>query len=744
MSEKRLSRVPRYVGICAFVWSLYAFYFCVTGRGWSMGLCLTEAVFAIFLVVLSDSAPRSRLFVANLNLAVILAGITWEGAVSGGLLSCSPVFLASLGILAAHQLGIRAGLLWSFVGIAGVIFAFCSEWAAQAPIYRVPTHVDKIVMFSGLVLALYTLSRQAERSYEEQVTQLTYFADGLQEKARLLRLAEQTANVGHWHFDTESGLLFTSRESRKIVGIEERQEYVSIDEFTSRLSRETKKRFQRAIEEAVELQESFNIDLEFFDEDGSTRFVTCNGFSEQREDGQQDIFGVLKDETESYQHEKELFRAATLDALTELPNRHKFQLYMSETLKYADETKSSVATLVLDLNGFKEINDTLGHSFGDRVLQVLGKRLVEVAGSDFVARMGGDEFVIVQRDVVSPLEVSMLGGKISRCIAQPIQIDGRQLNVSASVGAAVYPRDAKDRDELLAFADTAMYRSKKTGERVRLYEAAMTTDLVRRHEMENQLATALQNKEFYLVYQPQVRMIDQQLLGFEALIRWNRNGEIISPFYFIPLLEQTGRIVDVGRWVLQEACRQTSLWVENGYDVDISVNISPIQFRETSFVPNVWEALEQSGLAANRLDLELTESVIAENVDMIASKLDLIKTTGSKISIDDFGTGYSSLAYLQHFPIDRLKIDRAFVKDFPGSDDGTIARSIVTMADSLGMVALAEGVETQVQLDFLREQGCEQYQGYLYSKPLSVEDAESLMSDLQSPSAVRELGSVSS
>lgn len=736
LSRKRLAKVPRYVGICGLMWSAFAIYFCATGRSWSMWLCVVVSLATFGLIVVGKRKRKYLEPIAHLNLFLAGCGIIVESIVSCGIDSCSSVFLCGFGVLAAHQLGIRAALAWTAAAMVGVVIAFYGCAPESVPVYRIPSHFDKIAMFTGLTAVLYWLSHQAERSFEKQVAQLIFFADGLQERTRLLSLAEQTAEVGHWQWNLENETLRLSAEACRMCGLDVApDEEIAFAEFAEHLSSSDRRRLRNELAIGSEAAHEFSVDLEVCN-DSSVRYVKCRGFSVEHADGEiRSLFGVLKDETSSHRAQQELLDLATRDPLTQLPNRHSFQLYLQESLRRADDDGSQVAILVADMNGFKQINDTLGHPTGDVILKTIGQRLQESVGDEcYVARLGGDEFVIVMRDFRTRLDLSIFAGKVARHVSRPYHCRGKQLHVSASIGAAIYPTDTTDPDELLSFADTAMYKTKGSGDAVRLYEPSMTTDLVKRHELENRLATALEDNEFSLLFQPQVRMSDQRLIGFESLVRWNRDGEVISPYHFIALLESTGRIIEVGRWILHESCRQAKEWVDAGYDIAISVNVSPVQFSDPNFVPYVWSALEQTGLPPERLDLELTESVLVDEIDEITSKLDLIKTTGSMISIDDFGTGYSSLAYLKHLPIDRLKIDRAFIKDIPEGDDGTIAKSMIMMATALGLTVLAEGVETESHLDFLRLHGCDEYQGYLYSKPLKPEDALTLLGDvLDSP-----------
>ncbi len=733
LSQKRLSRVPRFLGVCGMAWASYAFYFMATGRMWSMWLCVLEATIAFSLIPLTDRVVASRKWVAHFNLLVAAFGVVLEGISSGGFTSATPVFLACLPVVAAHQLGLRSALAWTFVAMLGMVLSLYGFDFHLLSLHRLPTQLDHVVMFSGVGMLLFMMARIAERSYEMQVIRLIGLADGLKEQTRLLALAEQTAGVGHWHLDLSEQLFELSDEAMTLCGVAASSSpHVTFDEFTRLFTDESREAFARELEASRHSPHEFSIGIDCRSNASSTHLV-CRGFSETLNDHDvRGIFGVIKDESETHRIQQRLLSLATLDPLTQLPNRHSFQMYLESVIKEADENASRVALMIIDMDGFKSVNDTMGHPVGDKILQAVAIRLQESVGKkSYVARLGGDEFVVVCRDFRTLLDVTIRGGQIARHVGKPYTYHGKLMHLSASIGAAVYPDDTNDPVELLSFADTAMYRTKQSRSAVAMYDASMTADTARRTRLENRLRDALAADEFFLSYQPQVTMAHQQIVMFEALARWNCDGHITPPKDFIPVLESTGGIIEVGRWILRQACRQTREWNDAGFDVGISVNISPLQFRDPDFVPHVWTELDTSGLPAEKLSLEINESILSEDLEDVISKLELLEATGVNISIDDFGSGYSSLAFLRRMPINRLKIDSSFIRDYPDRDDGRIVRTMIRMANSLRLTTVAEGVETIEQLNFLREQGCDEYQGFLFSKPLSADEAESLLSDLK-------------
>lgn len=420
-----------------------------------------------------------------------------------------------------------------------------------------------------------------------------------------------------------------------------------------------------------------------------------------------------------------------IDPLTQLPNRVQFNRDVDDALRRAQRNKSLLAILVIDLDGFKQINDKLGHAAGDQVLQEVAIRLreaLEVTGGK-IARLGGDEFTVLLEDLPDRFAAALAGGKIVRSISRDYRLDGRDLKLGASVGAALYPQDGDSIDELLSFADAAMYNAKSNRLGVQLYLPSMTEEAKRKQELSEQLDEAMDKEQFALVFQPQINVRSKEIIGAEALLRWNRNGKFVSPSEFISLLEDSGSIVDVGRWVLREACQEAAEWSNMGRPVRMSVNVSTVQFERESFLDDVCDALELAELDPNLLELELTETVFLDEPEKAIANIEMLRDIGVSISIDDFGTGYSSLAYLKALPINRLKIDRSFVKDIPNYDDGMIAETIVSLAHNLGMSVIAEGVDTEAQLEFLSHRACDEYQGFLFSPPISSEACRKLLAD---------------
>ncbi|HYD60171.1 MAG TPA: EAL domain-containing protein [Noviherbaspirillum sp.] len=444
--------------------------------------------------------------------------------------------------------------------------------------------------------------------------------------------------------------------------------------------------------------------------------------------------GVLNDITAIKYYEKELERQVNVDALTELASRSVLKERIRDSIATAEHFDSSVTVGFMDLDNFKFINDSLGHNVGDELLKQVARRLVAcLRGQDTVARYGGDEFAFVLVGQKDEKAIAALMERLLKTIGRPFEIAGHKFFVSCSIGLSFFPKDGKDADTLLKNADVAMYRAKERGRNnFQFYTPSMHRRATERLSLESKLRQALADGEFALHYQPKVDLRTGRISGTEALIRWHPGdgSSAIPPSTFIPLAEETGLIVPLGEWVLHTACAQNRILQQNGLPpVRVAVNISARQFEPSTIVALVRNALDATGLDASLLELELTESMIMRHPEETVSVLHDLKDMGIQLAIDDFGTGYSSLSYLQRFPVDRLKIDQSFVRDI-GADpnDAIIARAVISLGHSLGVSVVAEGVSSEEQLAFLRENGCDEMQGFLFSRPVPVEELKMMLS----------------
>jgi diguanylate cyclase (GGDEF)-like protein/PAS domain S-box-containing protein len=417
--------------------------------------------------------------------------------------------------------------------------------------------------------------------------------------------------------------------------------------------------------------------------------------------------------------------SAQHDLVTNLPNRLLLNDRISQAIALAKRQGRSIAVLFLDLDRFKNINDSLGHATGDLVLQSVSRRLLGcVRGSDTVSRQGGDEFVILLSEIAYPEAAAASANKILLSLTVSHSIGGQDLHVDASIGISVYPEDGEDAETLIKNADTAMYHAKEKGRNnFQFFKAKMNEKAVERQSIERSLRGALERKEFLLHYQPKVNLDTGEVTGVEALIRWQQPDRgLVLPLQFVSIAEDCGLILQIGRWVLREACRQARAWQDEGLPpMRIAVNVSPVEFRSAGFIEGVRTILSETCLEARYLELELTEGVLMEDAESTGNVLKQLKLMGVHLAVDDFGTGYSSLSYLRQFPIDVLKIDQSFVQQITSnSDDSTIVSAIINMGRTLKHIVVAEGIETREQRSYLKAQRCAEGQGYLFSRPLAA------------------------
>jgi diguanylate cyclase (GGDEF)-like protein/PAS domain S-box-containing protein len=445
-------------------------------------------------------------------------------------------------------------------------------------------------------------------------------------------------------------------------------------------------------------------------------------------DGRGFVCCMSRDITERKRSERELSHQAQHDQLTGLPNRRFFETRLEHCIEAARLTNSNLAVLYFDLDGFKLINDTHGHSLGDALLKQCVRRLQScVRDTDILARMGGDEFTLIAADVDRHGAAGAIAEKLLSSLQESFIVDGHELLITASIGISLFPSDGADGNTLLRHADAAMYEAKREGKnRLRFFSPEMNVNVRERLELENHLRRALDRGELVLHYQPEISLRTNKVVRYEALLRWNHPTlGLISPMKFIPIAEETGLIVPIGTWVLEEACRQTKKLFDSGTPAGVGVNVSSVQFGRPDFVSTVTEVLRRTGLSPLLLELELTETVVMQGLDDVAEKIRELRTLGVSVSIDDFGTGYSSLSYLQKLRIDNLKIDRSFVRDVPCDPDAlALTKALVSLAHSLGMKVVIEGIETRPQLEAIRAIGCDIAQGFLLGRPsLPIEDA---------------------
>lgn len=594
---------------------------------------------------------------------------------------------------------------------------------------RVGHHLDEVHLGSiNQGLEREALQARHIAELENERDKLRYAQNELQESAKKLRLAGkvfENSTEGIMITDTKGYILQVNRAFTTITGYSETEALGQ----TPRLLRSD--RHDAAFYQAMWAS---LIEFGYWQGEIWNRRKNAEVFPEwlsmiaiRDEQGETlNYLGVFADLTDKKLAEARAHHLAYYDPLTELPNRLLLEERLTQSLASARSDNRLVALLYLDLDRFKAINDTLGHPFGDKLLQAVAERLAgHIRDSDTIARFSGDEFTIELSDVGSPHNAELVARKALNALAEPFNLEQQEVFITASIGIALSPLDADNMDELIQYADTAMSHAKaQGGNSFHFYSADMNLLASQRLTMETQLRKAIAREEFVLYYQPQLCLHSDRIIGMEALIRWQHPERgLVPPLEFIPLLEETGLIVPVGEWVLRTACAQNSAWLADGLPpMRVAVNLSARQFRQSNLITEINRALHDAGLAPEHLELEITESILIQDLQTTISTLNQLHTLGIQISIDDFGTGYSSLSYLKRLPISKIKIDRSFIRDIcTDTDDGAIANAVISLGHSLKMKVIAEGVETLEQLEHLRAQGCDKIQGYYFSRPLPAE-----------------------
>jgi diguanylate cyclase (GGDEF)-like protein/PAS domain S-box-containing protein len=538
-----------------------------------------------------------------------------------------------------------------------------------------------------------------------------------------LTRAQHIAHLGSWEWDLRTGGMNWSDQVHILFGDEFFQSETTREAMLGFAHQEEREALRNTLERLGAGETSaagckFRAQLA----EGGTGHLALQAELEFDDEGPRRVVGTLQDISERVRFEEELAKLARYDALTGLPNRHLLNDRLEQAMTHAKRSGRMIAVAFADLDRFKIVNDTLGHDAGDALLKEVARRLQScLREGDTVARQGGDEFVVVLSDLARAEDATLVAQKMLDVLAPPVRLSGQDVMPGASMGIALFPQDGETLQTLMMNADKAMYSAKHAGRgQYRFYDADLNRNAEDWLEMTGSLHHAIERNEFQLYYQPKLA-VGGSVTSVEALLRWQSPEHgWVSPARFIPLLEETGKIVEVGEWVIREACRQIRHWREHaGLTMRVAVNLSQRQFLQPDLVARVRTILDEEAVPPHALELEITESTIAHNVDRAVATLHAIKQLGVRLAVDDFGTGYSSLAVLKRFPVDCLKIDRSFVQDLPDDNDSaTIARAIVALAHSMGLAVVAEGVETQEQREFLIDCGCDELQGFLFAKPM--------------------------
>ncbi len=554
-------------------------------------------------------------------------------------------------------------------------------------------------------------------------------------RASEMRLAEaqSIAHLGSWEWLPGDKGLDCSIEVRRIFALPHQDLLLPLDKILDCIHPEDRCSFRTELDRLIKGQTTLATEFRAILEGGSERVIEVHAAtSDLGAQSPRTIKGTFQDVTERRLTEARLHHLAHHDALTGLPNRPLFHDRLDQALARARREGIDAAVICIDINRFKEINDTFGHAIGDMLLQEIATRLQnQVRGVDTVARLGGDAFAIVQVGLAQPLGAERLSHRLLQALREPFEINGHDLFVDANMGVAVGPHDAGDAEQLLIKADIALHGAKVEGRGFcHFFEGGMDDALRARRQVEHDLRTALAEDWFELHYQPQIAVHDQKIVGVEALIRLRhpKNG-LMMPDHFIPIAEETGLIVPIGDWVLRRACMQAAAWQREGLPaLRVAVNLSPAQFREAGIAETVTAVLAESGLDPTLLEVEITENVLIRETKNVIDVLYKLQALGVQIAMDDFGTGYSSLSYLLRFPFNRIKIDRSFVKDMTENPDAAaIVGAVVALGRRLNMSTTAEGVETLEQFVSLKEEACHEIQGYYFARPMPADAITTLI-----------------
>ncbi len=565
-----------------------------------------------------------------------------------------------------------------------------------------------------------------------QYDDLNMHENELRRSEERYRLAVEGVNDGIWDWDGKDGRLFMSKQSRMIMGLDDSQECMTIEKWFSVIAKEDQDRFIRSLNKYVTepQKKHFQIEYRINTPENEVKWVRTRGMAIWDEsDIPVRIAGSITDITEQRLTDEKIHQLAYYDAMTGLPNRTLLMDRFIVAAATAQRKQRRLAVFFLDLDNFKTINDTIGHSFGDQLLRKVGEQLrCTLRRSDTLARLGGDEFIMLQANIKNMEEVCHLAARMLDIFKNPWILDEREFYVTASIGISVYPDDGSDLQELMKNADTAMYRAKESGKNnFQIYTQELNIRIMERMEIENNLRRAAEKDEFVVYYQPMIELATGRVTCVEALIRW-ANPAIgwVMPDSFIHIAEEIGLIGKIGEWVLRTACRQLFKWHEQGYEnLRVSVNLSARQFQQTDLVSSVRKIIEETRIKAEWLELEVTEGLAMHDLEHTVDILGQLKDMGIGISLDDFGKGYSSLNYLKVLPISNLKIDKTFIHGFNSSSNQTkITRALISLAHNMNLSVTAEGVENATQLEFLLKEGCDTAQGYYFSKPLQAGELE--------------------
>ncbi len=560
----------------------------------------------------------------------------------------------------------------------------------------------------------------------------------LANRERQLLSAQKVAKMGEWFYDLEKNEFQFSDEVAKIFDINERQKF-SYEDLMRFIDNDDVGRVREIMKDSSAENKDYSVEYTIKTNDGKSKRI--RQVVDVKVNDPNKVFGIFQDISDLRDAEKKVKTLSFYDSVTGLPNRQYFKRLLKKTVASSKRHERSFALLDINLDKFMRINTTLGHDIGDKLLVAASQRLSQIIrdsdvldieqddaqfATGMLAHFAGDDFMILLNDISNADDAAKVALRINEVFQESFEVSGKEIHMTASIGIGIYPDDGSDADDLLKKVSTALHNAKETGRNCyRFFTESMNILSFQRLSLEVSLRKAIEREEFSLFYQPKIRLSDGSITGAEALIRWNHpNMGLVSPADFIPIAESTGLIVPMTDWVIAEACRQLSEWNKKNYELkSVAINITPESLLDKNINEHIFKQMRLAGVEASRLDFEITESVLMEDVDVILPILHELRDIGASISIDDFGTGYSSLSYLKRLPISKLKIDQSFIRDIMhDKDDAIIVNSVISLAHNMGFRVIAEGVEEKEQLEYLREHDCDVIQGYYYTRPLPAEE----------------------
>jgi diguanylate cyclase (GGDEF)-like protein/PAS domain S-box-containing protein len=665
-------------------------------------------------------------------------GVVLVGGVSAclqwGLQNMSLMLLPIAVLLASWLLGWQTAIILATAATMEVILVYGWHLQGGIPDHSPPLVLSAVRLIAGTGIATLVgiaISQTLERRIEalsDTLEQLKRANDRLSYSEERLRQALEGGGLDSWHLDLNRNEVVGSELFLGCHGSAGAR--YNAESFYDAIHPLDRQRVRESVSRAITTRTDHVEEYRVVWPDGSEHWLRCAGRPYFSPTGQAlRIEGVLQEITEQKLARERIEYLAFHDALTGVPNRLLGQMRLQQAIATATRHGHGVGLLYLDLDKFKFVNDSHGHAVGDALLKEMAKRLGHcLRAEDTVCRLSGDEFMLIVPDVIEPHRISNLCERVLTVLSQPFELDGIRLFMSISIGVAIHPQAGSEGETLMRHADMALYDAKKSGAgQYRFFNQQMNTELQRYVRTRDALRQALERQEFVLHYQPQIELDSGRIIGVEALLRWQRPGlGLVQPADFIGIAEESGLIVPMGRWVLHQACRQAAAWQAAGWDdLVVAVNLSAVQFRSGQVEQDVGDALRASGLTPNRLELELTESMLLDKLDPVVGVLQRWKAQGIQLSIDDFGTGYSNLAYLKHFKVDKLKLDRSFISNMENDEqDQAIVKAMIQMARKLHLKTIAEGIEDRGLARTLQVMGCDEAQGYLFAKPMPIAELE--------------------